>query len=70
MQSALENIVVAGIEDITTVFSPKGQRVSIRDNGCFGLSFCTDGAGDGKYKRKTKRTVPGGCPFDHGVELI
>jgi len=43
VQSALENIVVTGIEDITTVYSPKGRRVSIRDRDCFGLSFCTGG---------------------------
>lgn len=40
---ALKKITVINIDDATTVFSPKGRFVEMKNRYCYGLSFCLKG---------------------------
>lgn len=40
---SLSRVTVTAIDDLLTVFSPKGRQVSIRNRKSYGLSFCAEG---------------------------
>ena len=39
----LKEVVITSIANVTTVYSPKGRAVEMRDRLCYGLSLCIDG---------------------------
>lgn len=49
----LQHLIVTKIEDVFTVFSPKGRFASIQNRPCYALSFCTDGQISYTHRGKT-----------------
>ena len=39
----LKEAVITSIKNVTTVYSPKGRCVEMKDRICYGLTFCIDG---------------------------